>query len=216
MANTCCFLRGTLALSLLFVGMINFTCMASSKQETDAKKQQQKLIDELSIMQGKGLFYQKKHFKFLSQPISSQGSFIVSQASALWQTESPVFSQLLVNPDAIYQRLSLQESYQPLLENAELSAVLTTIFKGQINPLDWHLLDPKSSQSDAEGATKCLFLQPKSQQLIQIFKQVSLCIINNNERQIFLLDSQNNKTEILMSVSSQDLSDDNLNSLKPE
>ncbi len=222
MAAFSCFSRSLFLTLVITFSLTGLTC---EQIDQNHDKQQQVLIKNLSIKQGIGNFTQKKHFKFLSQPIRSQGSFVVSKESALWQTETPVFSQLLVKPNAIYQRLSISDTYQPLFENAELSSVLTTIFKGQVNPDDWSLLPLIIENTSTELMTektlelkqqKCITLEPKSQQLSQIFKLVNLCLLDKQTRQIDLLDNQDNKTEILMSLISNELSIEHLNSLKSE
>jgi hypothetical protein len=208
----------SLTIASFLVGSLSFYSSAEGKASANINSSQEELVGSLAIKQGEGNFIQKKYFKFLSQPIQSQGSFLVSEESALWQTETPVFSQLLVKPNAIYQRLSIEDTYQPLIENAEFSAVLTTIFKGQIKYLDWKLLSTENTVSDSVKDIKqqnCLALEPKSQQLTQIFSRVNLCLINPGERKIELLDKQGNKTEILMLLTSDILTEQNLNNLKP-
>ena len=176
--------------------------------DSDAKikpsKQLVALLEKLAINQGKGQFTQQKYFSFMSVPITSTGLFIVKGESALWQTEQPVFSALLLTPDAIYRRLSLDEHYQLLTDSAEFSAILSTIFTGKVNVDDWQL---KSSSNDT-----CLELTPKSGQLKQLFRQVDLCLTNNaleatplskskQQRQITLTDSKGDKTVITMTLS---------------
>jgi hypothetical protein len=166
------------------------------------------LLEKLAINKGKGQFIQQKHFSFMSVPITSTGQFIVKGQSALWQTQQPVFSALLLIPDAIYRRLSLDDQYQLLTDSAEFSGVLSTIFTGKVNADDWQL---NSSVDD-----NCLELTPKSGQLQQLFQQVDLCLIKetqmnestdkpqgnaNKQRQITLTDSKGDKTVIVMTLS---------------
>jgi len=166
------------------------------------------LLERLAISQGKGTFVQQKYFSFMSVPITSTGQFIVKDLSALWQTEQPVFSALLLTPDAIYRRLSLDENYQLLTDRAEFSGVLSTIFTGKVNADDWQL----NNNTDST----CLELIPKSGQLKQLFKQVDLCLVNEiqtsepvekidnktkQKRQITLTDSKGDKTVIMMTLS---------------
>jgi len=168
------------------------------------------LLEQLAINQGKGQFVQQKHFSFMSVPITSTGNFIVKGQSALWQTQQPVFSALLLTSDAIYRRLSLDDSYQLLTDSAEFSGILSTIFTGKVNADDWLL----NSSIDSD----CLELTPKSGQLKQLFQQVDLCLVSEakaNEsavkssddsqvqfRQITLTDSNGDKTVITMTLSS--------------
>ena len=166
------------------------------------------LLERLAINQGKGTFVQQKHFSFMSVPITSTGLFIVKEQSALWQTQQPVFSALLLTPGAIYRRLSLDENYQLLTDSAEFSGVLSTIFTGKVNAQDW-LLNSNIDES-------CLELTPKSGALKQLFQQVDLCLVKGaqanelaekseqkaqQQRQITLIDSKGDKTVIMMTLS---------------
>jgi len=166
------------------------------------------LLERLAINQGKGHFVQNKHFSFMSVPITSTGHFIVKGQSALWQTQEPVFSALLLTPKAIYRRLSLDDNYQLLTDSAEFSGVLSTIFTGKVNADDWLI---NNSTDDT-----CLELMPKSEQLKGLFQQVDLCLINESDinqsagqainnsqqqRQITLTDSKGDKTVIRMTLS---------------
>lgn len=179
------------------------------------------LLDLLAINQGKGQFVQQKHFSFMSVPITSTGHFVVKEQSALWQTEQPVFSALLLTPGAIYRRLSLDESYQLLTDSAEFSGVLSTIFTGKVNADDWQL------NSSADNT--CLELTPKSEQLKQLFKQVDLCLVEavkeseaigkntdkaQQQRQITLTDSKGDKTVIMMTLSHDTFNATDLEALK--
>jgi len=184
------------------------------------------LLERLVINQGKGPFVQQKHFSFMSVPITSTGHFIVKDESALWQTEQPVFSALLLTPDAIYRRLSLEDDYQLLTDSAEFSAILSTIFTGKVNEDDWQLASSNNNT--------CLKLTPKSGQLKQLFNQVDLCLINeestsetnaskhtdksassaSQQRQITLTDSKGDNTLIIMTLSNDDFSSADLEAVK--
>jgi len=186
----------------------NDVTAAGSNVELQPSTQVSNLLERLTINQGKGQFVQQKYFSFMSVPITSTGNFIVKNASALWQTQQPVFSALLLTPAAIYRRLALDESYQLLTDSAEFSGVLSTIFTGKVNVEDWQL----SSNTDSS----CLELTPKSGQLKQLFKQVDLCLVDEiqtnkseeevnkaqQQRKITLTDSKGDKTVIMMTLSS--------------
>jgi hypothetical protein len=169
------------------------------------------LLEHLAINQGKGQFTQQKYFSFMSVPITSTGHFTVNNASALWQTKAPVFSALLLTPEAIYRRLSLDDNYQLLTDSAQFTTILSTIFTGKVNVSDWQL---NSSQNDS-----CLELTPKSDQLKQLFLQVDLCLVNDNEsthqqRNITLTDSKGDKTIITMTLSQHTFTPEDFDSLK--
>ena len=134
----------------------------------------------------------------------------MNQQSVLWQTEAPVFSQLLVTKTSIYKRLSLEETYQPLIANSELSTVLSALFGGQINSRNWQILERDNQQLN------CLHLEPKNEQLNKVFKYATLCLLENNQRQITLIDSGDNKTEILTTLIDTELNSEDFNSLNNE
>ncbi|MGB0935867.1 MAG: hypothetical protein ACPGTQ_00345 [Colwellia sp.] len=172
------------------------------------------LLAKLMINEGKGQFIQQKYFSFLAVPIKSSGIFIVSDSHALWQTNAPVFSQLLLSANEIKQRQQLEQNYTLLTNNTEFTKVLGTVFTGNINSEDWQIT----------SNSKCLQLEPKSSQIKQLFNIVSLCLIENklvgdghkqqlNNREITLFDQQNNKTVIVMTLSQESLNEKELNAL---
>ena len=202
----------SLALALSEEAMVTNSSDTSSAAKVAPSTKVSELLEKLAINKGKGQFVQQKYFSFMSMPITSTGKFIVEGQSALWQTQQPVFSALLLTPDAIYRRLTLDENYQLLSDSAEFSGVLSTIFTGKVNADDWQI---SSSANES-----CLVLLPKSGQLTQLFKQVDLCLVKetqlkqsesetadnraNNvqqQRQITLTDSKGDKTVIMMKLS---------------
>jgi len=180
------------------------------------------LLQALMLEQGEGSFTQKKHFKFLTIPISSTGHFIVKNKAVLWQTKSPVFSELLIKDSAIYQRLAAKDEYQLLVDNAEFSSLLSTLFTGKINLEQWQVAENVSLIDDVNlnTAKYCLVLQPKAKQLQQLFQRVDLCLpsLSNksavgggvshfdlDKRYIYSFDQQGNKTQISMQINSRRL-----------
>lgn len=203
-----------LALShvLLYLALLSFKpAQASAGQIAQHNSSQstltyQAFIKQLALSQGKGTFKQAKHFSFLTQPIVSTGSFIVYQGSALWQGEQPVFSQLLLTPQAIFRRLNLADNYQKIAQSSDITAVLTTIFTGDINESNWQIEPNISVQNNQQ----CLAIKPKVDVLKQLFQQVSLCLSldeeNMHQRWIYLTEAKGNKTDIHMSVTATSLS----------
>jgi len=191
---------------MVLSGLFTYVNAGESVLQTDSSKPNNivsqelvtKLVNHLAIDQGKGQFTQKKFFKFLTQPIPSNGYFTVSPQAILWQTSNPVFAQILVKNDAIYQRLSIREKYQPLVENAEFSTILTTIFKGEINSKDWSIDVFSSSEPSNLAEDNCLKLRPKNQQFTQLFERIEICLLEGRQRKIMMFDKHDNKTEILM------------------
>lgn len=181
-------------------------------------------LNALMLVEGEGDFVQKKHFKFLAVPIRSAGRFMVKHEAVLWQTKSPVFSEILIQPQGIYRRLQPEDSYEQLADNAEFSLLLATIFTGQINPTQWQISEEVSlvlsENINVISDNYCLLLQPKAKQLQQLFQQVELCmpalpqsdkalekqaIFDVEQRLINLFDQQGNKTQISMQIASRDL-----------
>ncbi|TPH12239.1 hypothetical protein EPA86_18020 [Litorilituus lipolyticus] len=172
------------------------------------------LLEKLAIEQGVGEFTQQKHFKFLAMPITSTGRFLVNRQSALWQTEKPIFSQLLLTPEAIYRRLSIEQNFQALTQGNELSAILSTIFTGNIDSSQWDIA--KQVLKNENG--HCLALSPKTDILRQVFEQAQVCLAQGEQqtmrRVITLFEPKENKTEITMVLSSRTLSKEELAQLK--
>ena len=195
-----------LALShfLLFLALFCFKAAQASAEQSTLTYQT--FIKQLALSQGKGTFKQAKHFSFLTQPIISTGSFIVYQGSALWQGEKPVFSQLLLTPEAIYRRLNLADNYQKIAQSSDITAILSTIFTGNINESNWHV----DTQISVQNEQQCLAIKPKVDVLKQLFQQVSLCLPldedNMHQRWIYLTEAKGNKTDIHMLVTATSLS----------
>ena len=204
---------------------------ALNSEKLSVNHSQDALLAKLAINEGKGQFTQRKYFKFLSMPITSSGIFIVREKTALWQTQQPVFSQLLLTSEAIYQRQAQTDNFQTLINNGDFSAVLATIFTGKVSRQNWiftkGLTKESTAQTDKEidvennKSTNCLVLMPKSEQLQAVFSQVELCLVNDSKatenieqkREITLLDKQGNKTEITMQISNDRLSSEDTASL---
>lgn len=169
---------------------------------------QTNLLNQFSISQGKGTFTQNKHFKFLSEPIISKGLFILQNQTALWQTQSPVFSQLLLTPKAIYTRLERHMSYQLLTENGQFSKILSKLLSGKFDKSDW--------QEISSSNCNCVNLIPTTTVLEKIFAKVQVCFVDNLTRQFKLVDSNNNVTEILMNLTSLVIDETDSTQLDPE
>ncbi len=161
-----------------------------------AEVEQNKLLSKMKIVQGSGIFKQEKYFNFLTTPIVSKGVFKVDQQTALWQTQSPVFSEILFKSNGIYRRLAPETQFELILNSSDISHILGTIFSGEIQKSDWQI----STNLD------CIELVPNNEQLALIFNQISLCLVEDKQRIISLFDKQNNKTVIEMQVLNDALS----------
>lgn len=175
-------------------------------------------LDSLAFTQGRGTFEQLKYFKFLKQPIVSKGVFAVARSKVLWHTQSPVFSQILISQSGIFRRLDAAESYQMLVGNSPINQVLSSLLTGKIERDDWDIAMLNETESDDASEPNeqhnCIELIPKSSQLSQLFTLVRLCQNSDKVRKISLVDLQGNNTDIVMTVQTTTLSQDELNSLK--
>ena len=218
-----------LSLLLILMGPCSFITQAKSVEVVDIQENSAPKVSTsvflkaLMLEKGAGSFIQSKHFKFLAVPIRSTGHFIVEQQTVLWQTKSPVFSEVLIQKNGVYQRLEPKGEYQLLVDNAEFSSLLVTVFTGQISPAQWQVgKGIRLVEADNLNTDKyCLSLQPKAKQLQQLFQHIDLCIPSSqpagiaqeglshfdlSKRHISLFDQQNNKTQISMQINSRTLS----------
>lgn len=180
------------------------------------------LLQALMLDKGVGSFSQNKYFKFLAVPIRSTGNFIVKQQAVLWQTQLPVFSEILIQPNGIYRRLTPKTKYEQLVDNSEFSLLLATIFTGEINSMQWQIGEEVSLVEDVDltGRNYCLSLKPKAKQLQQLFQHVDLCLaqlpperrlsdsqsyFDLSKRHINLFDPQGNKSQISMKINARAL-----------
>jgi len=163
------------------------------------------VVESFGFSQGAGTFTQLKYFKFLSKPIASTGLFVVNQQDVLWQTSSPVFSQVLIKPAAIHRRLALDKSYQILVQDSQINQLLSALLTGNISEQDWQI---------TAGENGCFKLLPKQQQMSQIFGHVSLCKNSDVLREVTLIDPQGNKTTIEMTLKKTQLTPQELLSLE--
>jgi len=194
------------------------------------------LLQALMLNEGAGNFSQHKHFKFLAVPIRSTGHFVVKQKNVSWQTQSPVFSEILIQPNGIYRRLSPEAGYEQLVDNSEFSLLLATVFTGDINPLQWQIGEGVSLVEnidlvdgvDLVSKNYCLSLKPKAKQLQELFQHVDLCLaslqqegidseaqsrFDLSKRHINLFDPQGNKTQIFMQINTRALTTEQIQAL---
>lgn len=159
-----------------------------------------------SITQGAGEFTQLKYFKFLAKPIQSSGVFVVNNNDVLWHTTAPVFSQVLLKSNGIYRRTTLDSPFDVVTQDNAINRVLSSVLTGNIDENDWGNVKTDD--------LSCVLLNPKSEQLAQLFSQIKLCKNTLNQRHITLFDRQNNKTEINMLLHKTQLSQQDVASLE--
>ena len=199
-----------LVFSLFTVSYVNLL-LAQAEYENTLPHQnisQSEFLKQIEINHGKGTFEQNKYFKFLSQPIISKGTFILSDQTALWETQSPIFSQLLLTPETIYTRFDITKNYQTLVKDSTFSQLLSTLLSGRFKDHDWQEITMTNSN--------CINLIPATNALKKVFKQVQVCLINKLTRQINLLDNNNNKTSITMILTNLNISESDVTQLSPK
>lgn len=124
-------------------------------------------IITMPIAQGK--FQQRKYFKILKQPIKSSGELYLEQGLGfLWQTNAPVFDQLLLKVDGFYH----VDGVNPIkkMQGADvLAQVIMKAMLGNVNALaDEFIIENQLS-------TQCIKLSPKDEGLSSIIAVIELC-----------------------------------------
>ena len=146
-----------------------------------------------------GHFIQRKYFKILKQPITSQGELYFDvNLGLLWQTNKPLYSALLLKANGLFTENSSGVS-QELKGASVLSQVLLDILSG-----DSDKISANFSVNISEDK-HCLSLSPQLPQLAKIINIVQLCHIDdqssnqaqqNDINHIVLHEHSGNRTEI--------------------
>jgi len=174
---------------LLLLTLVGVTATAQTQDDELS-------LSELGFSQGVGEFTQHKYFKFLSKPIVSNGAFVVAGQDLLWQTSRPVFSQILLKEDAIYRRLNQEQPFELLVKGSQINQLLSAVLTGNIKAKDWTI---------TTNTPLCFELVPLQAQMSQLFSHVNLCKTGDASRQVTLFDPQDNKTIIMMTLTSNQL-----------
>jgi len=191
----------TIKIIPLYLIAMMLSCI-SNVSATTVDSDSEKSVSFLVMPKAQGQFQQRKYFKILKQPIRSSGELFLEQGLGfLWQTNKPVFDQLLLKKDGFYHFDGLNPIVK--MKGADvLAQVIMKAMLGDINALsDEFLIDNESSQT-------CLKLTPKEQGLSSIINVIELChqltkkitATNNQEKlkleQIILHELSGNRTEI--------------------
>lgn len=181
----------------------NENAALGAEQSAQQKKQLKSILSHLQINQGIATFTQKKQLSFLNKPIVSKGFLKIYQNRVIWQVQSPVFSKLVIIDDQVWQLTDKHaSSYQLLVSNASVETLIRAIFTGDINQSQWHILIDEQ---------QCLQLSPKDLILSQSISYISVCVSDNQaERFVRIKDTQNNVTEIVLNITTSQLSDENI------
>ncbi|KPZ63048.1 hypothetical protein [Pseudoalteromonas sp. P1-7a] len=163
-------------------------------------------FSEFEVKQGKGEFSQAKHFTFLKRAIKSQGEFVIFERQVYWHTILPVKSELLLLTSGIYRRTDTDQDYQVLTQDKQINQLLANLLSGQIKNSDW--------QITTEDRTGCYQLVPTLIEVAKMFKQVKLCREGDSQREIVITDQQNNHTNIIMKITTKELSQGDMEAIK--
>ena len=159
-------------------------------------KEADTLINSFEFEIGKGTFKQSKSFKFMSMPIISHGDFIIDGERVLWKTTEPVNSSILLADGAVYKKNTADNEFKLLVKESPINHMLSAILTGNIDLNNWSV----STSKMHDDVIPCLTMLPKSQQLMSIFTSATLCIESDKQREVVLLDKQQNKTLIEMKI----------------
>lgn len=162
-------------------------------------------FNRFEIKHGKGEFSQAKHFTFLKRAIKSQGNFVIYKQQVYWHTTSPVSSELLLLPSAIYHRSESEKNYQVLTQDKQINQLLAKLLSGQIDESDWNI----TTLSD-----ECYKLLPSLSDVALLFASVQLCTEGELNRRIVITDQQKNETHITMQVTSKELSQSDMDAVE--
>lgn len=181
--------------------LILFALFSGESFSLTSNKASDTLMGSFSFETGKGTFKQSKSFKFMSMPIVSNGKFLVDGKRVLWQTTVPVNSEILLTGNAVYKKNTTDNEFKLLVKDSPVNNMLSAILTGNIDQQDWAISE--FMPADVEKSISCLTMHPKSQQLISVFTSAQLCLKNDKQREVVLLDKQNNKTVIEMNISDE-------------
>ena len=195
-----------IASTILFFIVFCSTCVSAQATAEVVKP----LISKFSFEAGKGTFTQSKSFKFMATPIVSYGKFIVDGDRVSWQTTSPINSEILLTNKAVYKRLPVGKGFELVAKESPINRMLSAILTGKFDEEDWIVAPPVTSNK----STSCLLMSPKSSQLMAVFISATLCLKNEKKREVTLLDKQNNRTFIVMSISDELLTSEDKQSLE--
>jgi len=150
-----------------------------------------------------GRFNQRKFFKILNKPIKSSGElYFANKLGFLWQTNKPVFDQLLLKSDGLYHFDGINPATKMQGANV-LAQVLMKAVSGNLAALN--------EEFTINNTTACLQLTPKDKGLANVIEVIELChqpvtqsrvqsddtsIEQRELSQIILRETSGNRTEI--------------------
>lgn len=162
-----------LSLLLAFSANADNNWRIASKQELVELATQ--LKGENKSLQETGTFQQEKKFPYLNNPIISSGRYQrvgKPEPTIIWQTESPIYNQLQIKKDSIYQQLELDGESKLLIENQGIATTLFELLSGDLivdSNANWKIND-----------SQCLLVDETAISALAIFKQIQVCFYSAN------------------------------------
>lgn len=186
---------------LLFI--IPHMCLG---QTNDTKQGGELLAQFVKMPIASGQFTQRKYFKALKHPILSRGEvYLEENLGLLWQTNSPVFSRILLKNSGLYSDDGV--SPEKRIRGGDIIAkVIMHAILGDISSLE------QQFKVDSTKTESCTVLTPKDKQLASAIRSIELCskqIIeeskpsNHDIEQIVLFEHSGNRTEIELAIAPQ-------------
>jgi hypothetical protein len=149
-----------------------------------------KTLPWLSSAEQNGSFVQKKHLVVLSKPFVTKGTYQYKHATGLdWQTLTPITNHLNISVHGVIE-IQSDGSRKTLTTDTRFSELLLAIFSG-----DQHKIEQQFSIEQTKDSLK---LTPKSEQISDIFREISVQIENQSIQEITLFEPAGNSTQIIL------------------
>lgn len=182
-----------------------FTYKGYANENTSGEK----ILEQFSTLTvASGHFTQRKYFTVLKHPILSKGEvYLEKDRGLVWQTNSPVFSRLLLKNNGLYS----DDGSSPIKKikgGDTLAKVIMHAILGDISALKQQFAIVKSNK------LYCAELTPKDPKLANFMLLIELCgnispendkLSNNTIEHIVLFEHSGNRTEIELKLTSQNL-----------
>lgn len=184
------YIKGIFIFLVLFL-TLGFTRMPESSPN-------QSLLSQIAPLKiASGTFVQRKYFKVLKHPITSQGELYFEQGlGLLWQTNKPVLSRILLKASGVYT----DDGINPIKEikgASTTAAVLMNAIIGNVQAIT-QTFDVKPSKK-----SHCLLLTPIDYSLTKVIDAIELCIdkahLNKEDNvieNVVIYEESGNRTEI--------------------
>lgn len=189
----------------LLILLSAFTCIGYANESTSGEK----ILEQFTTLTvASGHFTQRKYFTVLKHPILSKGEvYLEKDRGLVWQTNSPVFSRLLLKNNGLYS----DDGNSPIKKikgGDTLAKVIMHAILGDISALKQQFTIANSNKQH------CAELAPKDPQLANFMRLIELCgnispdndkLSNNTIEHIVLFEHLGNRTEIELKLTPQNL-----------